>query len=117
LKNADIAKIINSNEVQSVVRQARENTAQHEHKKNPLTNEAALEELNPYGNVLRRMERESQEHNRKKRQEALAAKRGISKSLTKEQKTDLKSRKKNSKTWIKNVLKNLDDAYEGEEEK
>jgi len=117
LENADIAKIINSNEVQSVVRQARENTAQHEHKKNPLTNEAALEELNPYGNVLRRMERESQEHNRKKRQEALAAKRGISKSLTKEQKTDLKSRKKNSKTWIKNVLKNLDDAYEGEEEK
>jgi large subunit ribosomal protein L4e len=116
LENADIAKIINSNEIQSVVRQAKANVAEHIQKRNPLRNEEAMEHLNPYGNVLKRMQRESQDQNRKKRQEALAAKRGISKSLTKEQKTALKARKKASKAWINNVAKSLDDAYEGEEE-
>jgi len=115
LENADIAKIINSNEVQSVVRQARTNEAHHVDKRNPLRNEEAMDKLNPYGAVLRRMEKESQEFNKKKRQDALAQKRGITKSLSKEQKTALKARKKASQGWIKGVLKNLDDAYEGEE--
>jgi len=115
LENADIAKIINSNEVQSVVRQARTNEAHHVDKRNPLRNEEAMDKLNPYGAVLRRMEKESQEFNKKKRQDALAQKRGITKSLSKEQKTSLKARKKASQGWIKGVLKNLDDAYEGEE--
>jgi large subunit ribosomal protein L4e len=115
LENPDIARIINSNEIQSAVRQAKDNACVHEHKRNPFSSEEAMEKLNPYKTVLRRMEKESQEHNRKKRQEALAQKRGITKSLSKEQKTSLKTRKKASQTWIKNVLKNLDDAYEGEE--
>jgi large subunit ribosomal protein L4e len=120
LENADIARIINSNEVQSVVRHAREQSVHHVPKRNPLRCDDAMEQLNPYNSVLRRMERESQDHNRKKRQEALAQKRGLSKSMTKEQKTQHNARKKASKNWINNVVKKLDDAYEaesGDEEK
>jgi len=115
LQNPDIARIINSNEVQSVVRQAKVNEAHHENKRNPLKSAHAMEPLNPYKATLKKMEQETAQHNLKKRQEALAQKRGISKSLTKEQKTQLKTRKVASKTWINNVLKNLDDAYEGKE--
>jgi large subunit ribosomal protein L4e len=116
LENPDIARIINSNEIQSVVRQARDNVPHHEPKRNAQRNAELLETVNPYGTVLRRMEKETAEHNKKKRQEALNQKRGISKSLSKEQKTQIKGRKQNSKKWIGNVLKNLDDAYEGEGE-
>jgi len=115
LENPDIARIINSNEVQSVVRQIKSNEARHEQKRNPLTSQQAMEALNPYHAVVKRMEKETAENNRKKRQEALNQKRGISKSLTKEQKTQLKDRKKASKNWINGILKNLDDAYEPKE--
>jgi large subunit ribosomal protein L4e len=116
LENADIARIINSNEVQSVVRQARTNESHHENKRNPLKSSQAMEALNPYHAVLKRMEKETSENNRKKRQEALAQKRGISKSLTKEQRAQSKQRKQASNKWINNVLKNLDDAYATKEE-
>jgi len=58
------------------------------------------------------MAKQQTEQNAKKRQEALAAKRGISKSLSKDQKVALKARKKASNNWIKTLEKNLDDAYE-----
>jgi large subunit ribosomal protein L4e len=116
LENADIARIINSNEVQSVVRAAKEHAVQHQSKTNPFKNATTLETLNPHATVVKRMEKETQEHNRKKRQEAIAQKRGISKSLTKEQKTQQKNRKKASTQWINNVIKNLDDAYEADEQ-
>jgi len=111
ITNPDIARIINSNEVQSFVRAARENTAHHEHKSNPLKNKAVLDTLNPHSSVLRKMQAESQAANKKKRDTAVAQKRGFFKSLSKEQKTDLKNRKKASKNWINNVYKQLDDAY------
>jgi len=57
------------------------------------------------------MAKEQTDNNAKKRKEALAAKRGISKSLTKEQKVALKARKKASGNWIKTLEKNLDDAH------
>jgi len=116
LTNPDIAKIINSNEVQSVLRNKK--TAQPIHtqvKKNPLTNQTALERLNPYAKTVKEMERKAHEENRKKREEALKARRGVTAGLTKEQKQEKKDRKKASKQWINNVLEQLDDAYEGAE--
>jgi large subunit ribosomal protein L4e len=109
--NPDIAKIINSNEVQSVVRTAKANVAPHLPKRNALDKRGPRNQLNPYFETVHRMAKEQTEQNAKKRKEALAQKRGISKSLTKEQKTALKSRKKASGNWIKTLEKNLDDAH------
>jgi large subunit ribosomal protein L4e len=52
LANADIARIINSNEIQSIVKTSVE-TASHERKKNPLTNNNALFKLNPAAKVAK----------------------------------------------------------------
>ncbi|EGR27166.1 hypothetical protein IMG5_201070 [Ichthyophthirius multifiliis] len=50
LANADIARIINSNEIQTVVRQAKE-TEHHQRKKNPLKNKNSLFRLNPAAKI------------------------------------------------------------------
>jgi large subunit ribosomal protein L4e len=110
LTNADIAKIINSNEVQSVVIDAKSAANQHTQKTNPLVNGHSLETLNPYATVLRRMEKESQDRNRKKREEAINAKRGFSASLTKEQKAVNAKHKKASRAFINTVHKNLQES-------
>jgi len=115
ITNPDIAKIINSNAVQSVVRPLRQNSHTHTNKLNPLTNHAALEALNPNATVLRRMEHEQQAHAKKARDEAIAKKRGFSGGLSKDQKKDRSNRKKASKAWITNLNKSLDDAYPKEE--
>ena len=113
MTNADLARIINSDEVQNVVRPAHRNKPFHEiQKKNPLTNVKALKALNPNAILVKNAAKKSNEANRKKREDALNAKRGISKSLTKEQKAERKQRKTASKTWINNVLRNLDETYE-----
>jgi large subunit ribosomal protein L4e len=112
LTNPDIAKIINSNEVQSVVRTAKANTAHHESKKNAVEKRVHRIALNPYAGTIARMAKEQTDNNAKKRKEALAAKRGISKSLTKEQKTALKARKKASNNWIKGIEQKVNDAFE-----
>jgi len=109
--NPDIAKIINSNAVQSVVRPVRANSAAHTNKLNPLKNQAALDQLNPYASTLRRMQHEQQAHAKKTRDEAIAKKRGLSGGLSKEQKKERSTRKKASKAWIVNVNKQLNDAY------
>ena len=49
LANANIAKIINSDDIQSIVRPIRHNKVLHDkQKKNPLTNKAKMNFLNPY---------------------------------------------------------------------
>merc|ERR1719253_1578651 len=47
MENADVARIINSDEVQSVLRPKLEAPKKFAVKKNPLTNKAAMEKLNP----------------------------------------------------------------------
>ena len=61
MANADLARIINSDEVQSVVRPAKRNDAKFVLKKNPLKNLGAMVKLNPYAIVLRRAEMRRQE--------------------------------------------------------
>jgi large subunit ribosomal protein L4e len=85
MENADLARIINSNEVQSVVRPKQSNLVAHEvQKKNPLKNRKLMDRLNPNAAVVRLAAQKANEANREKRQKDLAAKRGCSKSLTKE---------------------------------
>merc|ERR1719343_879317 len=73
MENADIARIINSTEVQSVLRPKMDAPKTFEVKKNALKNKAVMEQLNPYAAEAkaapenRRKERlqASREHNKK----------------------------------------------------
>ncbi len=56
MANADLTRLINSDEIQSVVRPARTSRAARPLKKNPLKNLGALLKLNPYAKTARRME-------------------------------------------------------------
>jgi len=67
ISNPDVTRIINSTEIQSVVRQAGAKTqkrpwTQH---KNPLTNKLVLFRLNPYAKTLRRQELLKQDRKKK----------------------------------------------------
>jgi len=110
LCHPDIAKIINSDAIQSVVNQKKHNNAVHHvQKKNPLNNRAHMEFLNPYAKTAHAMNKKAYDDGKKRRQEALNAKRGISKSLTKEQKAANKGLHKASKGWLTNVQKHIND--------
>ena len=57
MTNADLARIINSDEIQSVVRPPKDGAPRHRPlKKNPLKNLGAMLKLNPYAKVQRRAE-------------------------------------------------------------
>ena len=56
MANADLTRLINSDEIQSVVRPARAGRTARPLKKNPLKNLGALLKLNPYAKTARRME-------------------------------------------------------------
>ena len=54
LTNANIARIINSDDIQSVVKKMEKNKVLHDkQKKNPLTNKVKMHFLNPYKKELR----------------------------------------------------------------
>ena len=74
MSNSDLARLINSDEVQSVVRPATRNDAKFVLKKNPLKNLGAMIKLNPYAIVLRRAELRKAEAAAKK-SDAIAEKR------------------------------------------
>jgi large subunit ribosomal protein L4e len=48
MSNADLGKLINSDEVQSVVKRINKEVKRMEARKNPLRNAAAVLKLNPY---------------------------------------------------------------------
>lgn len=54
MTNGDVARLINSDEVQSVVRAAKTSVDRRGAKKNPLTNLQALLKLNPYAKSMKR---------------------------------------------------------------
>jgi len=56
MTNADLARIINSDEVQSVLRPKKANTRQQIRKRNPIKNLGFLLRLNPYAKTLKRTE-------------------------------------------------------------
>lgn len=58
ISNPDVTRLINSDEIQSVVRPAKSKISKRPwtQKKNPLVNKAVLFRLNPYAKTLRRQE-------------------------------------------------------------
>jgi len=75
LTNADLTRIINSDEVQSVLKDKVSQRTQHTRKKNPLKNLGALIKLNPYAKTLKRRELLAKEQRDKKKAAILDAKR------------------------------------------
>lgn len=79
MTNADLARIINSDEIQSVVNPAKPGQKDHAPKANPLRNIEALEKLDPYAAAKRRAQHKSEEARAAKKKERLANKRKMSK--------------------------------------
>jgi large subunit ribosomal protein L4e len=72
MANSDIARIINSDEVQSVVNPAKEGAMVKKVKINPLKNVAAMEALNPYVRIMRKKEQEQQDARKATKAQRLA---------------------------------------------
>jgi|LauGreDrversion4_2_1035121.scaffolds.fasta_scaffold69291_1 large subunit ribosomal protein L4e len=68
LQNANLARLVNSNEVQSVVRPKQRNTQLHDRqKRNPLRNKAKMNFLNPYDKERRAAETKAAADNKANR--------------------------------------------------
>jgi large subunit ribosomal protein L4e len=103
LTNADVARIINSDEVQSSLREKIPQQKIHPRKKNPLRNLGFLIKLNPHAKTARRRELLAKEKRDKKKGEILDSKR---KGLPKDPKEVAKK-----KTLAKRVKKEHSKFY------
>lgn len=96
--NPDLGRVINSNEIQTAVRNQKISKLSHNiQKRNPLTNSKHMDELNPNARIQREAATKANEEGRKRRQEKITSKRGLSQ----EERKVVKERKANSQKWIK----------------
>ncbi|KAI5325465.1 hypothetical protein PRUPE_6G242600 [Prunus persica] len=100
--NADLARIINSDEVQSVVRPIKKEFKRAPLKKNPLKNLNTLLKLNPYAKTARRMALLAEEQRVKAKKEKLDKKR---KPISKEEASTIKAA---GKAWYKTMISDSD---------
>ncbi|CAA3006249.1 60S ribosomal L4 [Olea europaea subsp. europaea] len=100
--NADLARIINSDEVQFIVKPIKKEIKTAPLKKNPLKNLNVMLKLNPYAKATRRMALLAEAQRVKAKQEKLDKKR---KQITKEESSAIKAE---SKTWYKTMISNSD---------
>lgn len=98
MSNPDLSRIINSDEIQSVVRPTKVGAKRRALKKNPLKNLGALLKLNPYAKTARRMEILAQERQVKAKAEKLQSKRT---QLKPEEKELIK---KQGASWYKTMV-------------
>ena len=96
--NPDISRVINSNEIQSAVRQAKGNSTSHfKQKHNPLNNTKALDRLNPNARLTREAAKKVNEERREARKKQIGQKRAANDAKVN------RERKAGSRKWIKNV--------------
>ncbi|KAA8549520.1 hypothetical protein F0562_001462 [Nyssa sinensis] len=100
--NADLARIINSDEVQSVVRPIKKEVKRAPMKKNPLKNLNTLLKLNPYAKTARRMALLAEAQRTKAKKEKLDKKR---KQVTKEEAASIKGA---GKAWYQTMISDSD---------
>ncbi|CAA0836463.1 60S ribosomal protein L4-1 [Striga hermonthica] len=100
--NADLARIINSDEVQSVVKPIKKETKRAPLKKNPLKNLNVMLKLNPYAKAAKRMALLAEAERVKAKKEKLDKKR---KQTTKEEASSIKSA---GKAWYKTMISDSD---------
>ncbi|TYH91189.1 hypothetical protein ES332_A13G099800v1 [Gossypium tomentosum] len=100
--NVDLGRIINSDEVQSVVKPIKKEIKRAPLKKNPLKNLNAMLKLNPYAKTARRMALLAEAQRVKAKKEKLDKKR---KPVSKEEATAIKSA---GKAWYKTMISDGD---------
>jgi large subunit ribosomal protein L4e len=83
MTNADIARIINSDEIQSVVNAAKPGQKAYAPKKNAIKNTDALEKLDPYAAEKRRMAAKAEVARASKKDATMAKKRAMRKEKSK----------------------------------
>ncbi|KAA0044041.1 hypothetical protein IC582_009464 [Cucumis melo] len=99
--NADLARIINSDEVQSVVKPIKKGVKRPSLKKNPLKNLNAMLKLNPYAKTARRMSLLAEAQRVKAKKEKLDKKRSIPKE-------DAAAVKAAGKAWYQTMISDSD---------
>lgn len=105
MTNADIARIINSDEVQSVVNPAKPGQKDYAPKRNAVKNVDALEKLDPYAAEKRRMEARAQEARAGNKEEKMKKKRAM--------RTEKKKYKAQGKAFYEKVSKQGDVCENG----
>uniref|UniRef100_A0A5B7B3U7 Putative 60S ribosomal protein L4 n=1 Tax=Davidia involucrata TaxID=16924 RepID=A0A5B7B3U7_DAVIN len=100
--NADLSRIINSDEVQSVVRPIKEEVKRAPMKKNPLKNLNTLLKLNPYAKTARRMALLAEAQRVKAKKEKLDKKR---EHISKEEVASIKAA---GKSWYQTMISDSD---------
>ncbi|KAI4349207.1 hypothetical protein L6164_009827 [Bauhinia variegata] len=100
--NSDLARIINSDEIQSVVKPIKKEVKRAPLKKNPLKNLNAMLKLNPYAKTARRMSLLAEAQRVKAKQEKLDKKR---KSVPKEEASAIKAA---GKAWYNTMISDSD---------
>jgi len=101
MENADVARIINSDEVQSVLRPKLEAPKSFQAKNNPLKNKAAMERLNPGATQKRLLRKKACEKGSP--EQALVQKQ--KKARTSDSKKHNDTAKKGDETFYKNLMK------------
>ncbi|KAL6893902.1 hypothetical protein ACP4OV_008000 [Aristida adscensionis] len=102
MANADLSRLINSDEVQSVVKPINKEVKRREPRKNPLKNMAAVLKLNPYFGTARKMAALAEAARVKSRKEKLDSKRT---KLSPEEATKIKAA---GKAWYKTMISDSD---------
>ncbi|KAI3901688.1 hypothetical protein MKW98_021852 [Papaver atlanticum] len=100
--NADLARIINSDEVQSVVRRIKKDSKRAPMKKNPLKNLNTLLRLNPYAKTARRMALLAEAQRVKAKKEKLEKKRT---NISKEESAAIRAA---GKAWYQTMISDSD---------
>ena len=77
---ADLARIINSDTVQSVLRSIKTSEKLHYKKKNPLTNKALMKQINPFSEKRQSLIKKLEEDRNKSRTQRIKAKRADKKA-------------------------------------
>ena len=86
---ADLARIINSDQIQTKLREMKTEARVHDKtKKNPLKNKAMMQKINPYSKTMRELEQKAQEARVTARQKALAKKKSKAGRKEKAKRTD-----------------------------
>jgi len=102
MTNSDLTRIINSDEIQSVLRPKRGRPSRPNQKKNPLKNLNALVKLNPYAKTVRRRALLAAERAKKRRALTVDQRRAL--PGRKKQLAKKKTVKKERKAWYKALL-------------
>merc|ERR1719373_1246940 len=112
MENADLDRIINSTEVQSVLRPKLEAPKKFEMKKNALKNKDEMEKLNPGSAEQRVLRRKSQEKGSAEQKAAAASK----KARVQASKDHNKKHKKGDETFYKTLMKAFEAKAKAAEE-